>query len=319
MEFDCRAAATARADHDHRLPGPSPQELMTVDALREELVKESIRQEIILAELAERRDLEPKVGRDLWLEHDVPQHGASPVRRGGRVQLRTPLSPELSVEEAMEIPGEVLMSGRSVKDWIDEWYRPPWHDRSADDENASLHWAGLPSKTFSGMKRKRTAFEKWSCALCQVNLYSELKIKEHCSGRLHRSNIADFEFTKQATGLKRIVAAESYRCLQHNPTAWNCSICQVNCSSKLDLKSHLKGRRHRESVAALCRENEELEGKSGLLEAELNEKKASLLVDKNRRLASRWNCSMCKANCTSESDLESHLQGRRHQQKKPNY
>ncbi|KAL6596054.1 hypothetical protein ACP70R_047418 [Stipagrostis hirtigluma subsp. patula] len=258
MEFDCRAAATARADHDHRLPGPSPQELMTVDALREELVKESIRQEIILVELAERRDLEPKVGRDLWLEHDVPQHGASP--------------------------------------------------------------AGLPSKTFSGMKRKRTAFEKWSCALCQVNLYSELSIKEHCSGLLHRSKIADFEFTKQATGLKRIVAAESYRCRQHNPNAWTCSICQVKCSSKLDLKSHLKGRRHRESVAVLCRENEELEGKSGLPEAELNEKKASLLADKNQRLASRWNCSICKANCTSESDLESHLQGRRHLQNvKPNF
>ncbi|KAL6647526.1 hypothetical protein ACP70R_014963 [Stipagrostis hirtigluma subsp. patula] len=140
MEFDRRAAATAREDHDYRFPGPSPQELMMVDALRQELVKESIRQEIILAELAERRDLEPKVGRDLWLEHAVPHHGASPVRRGGRVQLRTPLSPELRVEEAMEIPGGVLMSRWSVKDRIDEWYRPPWHDRSADGEDASLHW-----------------------------------------------------------------------------------------------------------------------------------------------------------------------------------
>nr|CAB3481080.1 unnamed protein product [Digitaria exilis] len=42
---------------------------MSVDALRRELLKESIIQEIILAELAERWELGPQVRRELGLEN----------------------------------------------------------------------------------------------------------------------------------------------------------------------------------------------------------------------------------------------------------
>ena len=93
--------------------------------------------------------------------------------------------------------------------------------------------------------------------------------------------------------------------MQHNPIAWDCSICQVKCSGELDLKNHLKGRRHQENSVVLRRESKE---------AEVYDKKELQLVDMDQRPASRWNCSVCKANCTSESDLESHLRGRRHQQ-----
>lgn len=70
---------------------------MSVDALRRELVKESILQEIILSELAERQELEPVVRRDLGMEHTgplfldtrpgihlttLPHHDTSPVRQG---------------------------------------------------------------------------------------------------------------------------------------------------------------------------------------------------------------------------------------------
>jgi hypothetical protein len=89
--------------------------------------------------------------------------------------------------------------------------------------------------------------------------------------------------------------AEQYMELQHLPS--------------LDLKNHLKGRRHQEDV-----EQKQIQENGGFQEAESCEKKPQQLADKNKRPASRWNCNMCKVSCTSESNLDSHLKGRRHQQ-----
>ncbi|RLM62241.1 uncharacterized protein C2845_PM14G15580 [Panicum miliaceum] len=184
--------------------------------------------------------------------------------------------------------------------------------------------ASLPKKTFSELKRKRTAETstsnkerssgKWICALCHVNTYSEVSFKEYCAGFRHQSNVAELEWAKEAAEPKRMATAEANHGVQHNPTARNCSICQVKCSSELDLNNHLKGRRHQKNTLVLRRESKETEWQSGFREAELYEKKELQLVDMDQRPVSRWNCSICKANCTSESDLESHLRGRRHQQ-----
>uniref|UniRef100_A0A0A9A3W6 C2H2-type domain-containing protein n=1 Tax=Arundo donax TaxID=35708 RepID=A0A0A9A3W6_ARUDO len=184
------------------------------------------------------------------------------------------------------------------------------------------HLAGLPTKTFAGVKRKRTAeisaannktsLEKWSCALCHMNTSSELSFEEHCAGHRNQSNVADMELMKESAGLKSIATTESCPGMKHNPTACSCCICHVKCSGELDLKNHLKGRRHQENVDALWGESKEVEGKSKFPEAKLHEKKEPQAVEMNQRPASRWNCSICNANCTSDSDLESHLQGRRH-------
>ncbi|CAD6245238.1 unnamed protein product [Miscanthus lutarioriparius] len=106
MEIVRRAAATARLDDDYRLPDPSPPHgQMSVDALRRELVKESIIQEIIAAELAEQRGLESEVWRELGLEHagplslctpaglqltTMPHHDTSPVRQEGLLHFHMP-------------------------------------------------------------------------------------------------------------------------------------------------------------------------------------------------------------------------------------
>ncbi|TKW10513.1 hypothetical protein SEVIR_6G169500v4 [Setaria viridis] len=339
MEIARRAAATDCLDDAYLLPDHSPSHgRMSVDALRREFVKESILQEIILAELAERRELEPEVRRELGLEHAGPlslgtrpglqltassHHDTSPVRQGAQLHLHMPVLPEPCLVEGVMTPGGVLVPRVSVKDRIDEWYRTPWNKGFAD-EDMLIDWARLPKKTFSGVKRKRTAetstsnkkrsSEKWICSLCHVNTYSEVSFEEHCAGYRHQSNLAEFEWTKEAAGAKRISTAEASIGMQHNPTAWNCSICQVKCSGELDLNNHLKGRRHQENAEVLWGESKESEGKSGFKEVELYEKKEVQLVNMDQRPTSRWNCSICKANCTSESDLESHLRGRRHEQ-----
>lgn len=173
------------------------------------------------------------------------------------------------------------------------------------------------------MKRKRTDEtseannkrlpEKWICDLCHVNTSGEISFVEHCAGYRHQSNVADMEWAMETAEPTMIATAELYRSMHHNPTAWNCSICQVKCSGELDLNNHLNGRRHQENLGALWRESKEDEGESGSQEANLYEKKEPQLVDMNQR-HSGWTCSICQANCTSESDLENHLRGRRHQQ-----
>ncbi|KAF0900219.1 hypothetical protein E2562_028700 [Oryza meyeriana var. granulata] len=72
MEFARRAAAPVDADDGYGLPHPSPRAQMMMDALRRELWKESIRQEVIAAEIAERRELEAKVRYDLGLLPGMP-------------------------------------------------------------------------------------------------------------------------------------------------------------------------------------------------------------------------------------------------------
>ncbi|RLN05615.1 hypothetical protein C2845_PM13G18550 [Panicum miliaceum] len=290
---------------------------MSVDALRLELVKESVLQEIILSELAERQELEPVVRRDLGLEHAGPLPLG--IIRPGLELTALPhhdtcaaggSAPPSHSSVARTLLGRGHDDARrcSVKDRIDEWYQPPWHKGSAD-EDALIDWARLPKKTFSGLKRKRTAETstsnkkrssgKWICALCHVNTYSEVSFKEHCVGFQHQSNVAELEWAKEAAEPKRMATAEANHGMQHNPIAWNCSICQVKCSGELDLNNHLKGRRHQENTVVLQRESKETEGQSGFREAELYEKKELQLVDMDQRPASRWNCSICKANCTS--------------------
>lgn len=122
---------------------------MSVDALRRELVKETIRQEIIAAKLAQQRGFEDEVRRELGLEHagplslcaraglqltTLPHHDTSPVRQGGLLHLRVPMLPEPCLEEALLTSGGISVPRRSVKDRIDEWYQPPWHRLSANED-----------------------------------------------------------------------------------------------------------------------------------------------------------------------------------------
>jgi hypothetical protein len=85
-----------------------------------------------------------------------------------------------------------------------------------------------------------------------------------------------------------------------------CSICNVICYYETDLQKHLRGRKHQKKLEAL-------KGKGKGTEEKLHEKEAPQLADKNKKRGSRWMCSICNANCTSHSDLERHIRGRRHQ------
>jgi hypothetical protein len=87
-----------------------------------------------------------------------------------------------------------------------------------------------------------------------------------------------------------------------------CSICNVKCYHETGLQEHLRGRKHQRKMEAL-------KGEGKGTEEKLHEKEVSLLPDKNQKPVSRWLCSIRNTNCTSQSDLECHLRGRRHQRR----
>ncbi|XP_015695799.1 uncharacterized protein LOC102708918 [Oryza brachyantha] len=276
---------------------------MTMDALRRELWEESIRQELIAAEIAEQRELEAEDQRNLGLSCEVPS------RSPGTSRFQPLPHGRLRLEEQMAMRTGASVFRLPVKYRIEEWYCPPWH-RTLAEENATFNGAKLRKKLSSGVKRKRSAdtFQTNSKKLCVqrscVVRQMNTRYEEHSSGHRHQPNIAVLESRKEAIGMKK-VEAESLSVTRYCPTTWNCGICQANCSCEMDLRNHLRGRRHQENVEALKREDMEIEAK-------LDGKKLSQLAEKNQKFVPGWSRSTCKAICTSSSDLENHLRGRRH-------
>jgi hypothetical protein len=150
---------------------------------------------------------------------------------------------------------------------------------------------------------------KWICSICNANCTSQSDLESHLRGRRHQENIEALQGEGKGTEAKLYKKNEPELADMNQiaSSRWMCSICNANCTSLSDLESHLGGRRHRENIEAL-----QVEGKG--TEVKLYEKNAPQLVDRNQKPVSRWMCSICDANCTSQFDLENHLGGRRHQE-----
>ncbi|RVW91028.1 hypothetical protein CK203_039982 [Vitis vinifera] len=91
-----------------------------------------------------------------------------------------------------------------------------------------------------------------------------------------------------------------------------CNICNVSCTSELDMASHLNGRRHFDSIKQLS------ELWCGNCNVKCNSEVDMASHQNGRRhleqLKERlglW-CSICSVSCNSKVDMDSHLNGRRH-------
>ncbi|XP_047072616.1 zinc finger protein 346-like [Lolium rigidum] len=279
MDFARRAAAGADADDIYGMRIPSPDAHMTIDELRQEHFHEGILQQVILAELAERWKLEAKFQRELSL------YGGGASSSPHREPLDVPLS----------------LSGAStsrlhIKDQIMESYEPPWR-RVASEEDAPIVGSKLCKNAISGMKRKRTAESpSLMCSICDTKCYCD---QENIAALLGGGKETEEKLHEK----KALQLAHKS---QKSVSRWMCIICDANCKSQFDLESHLGGRRHQDNIKAL-------QGEGKGTEAKLHEKKEPQLADMNQIPVSRWMCSICNANCTSQSDLDSHLRSRRHQ------
>ncbi|KAE8809563.1 hypothetical protein D1007_13856 [Hordeum vulgare] len=272
---------------------------MTIQELHRELLQEQIRQRVIVAELAKQQELEADFQREL-LYRDVdarfrqitmPRHGTSPLPH----------------DEPLDVP--VPLARRPVKDRIEELYQPPWRS-PASEEDEPMIGAKQHKNALSGVKRKRTAEDpSWICSICDAKCYNETDLQNHLRGRRHQENIEALQGQDKGAEARlheKGVAQLADKNLKP-VSKWLCSICDANCTSQSDLANHLRGRRHQRKIEAF-----QGEGKGS--EARLHEKNMPLLADNNQKQVPRWMCSICSANCKSQSDLSSHLRSRRHQE-----
>lgn len=173
----------------------------------------------------------------------------------------------------------------------------------------SIKQAKRHNNTLSGLKRKRSAeTPPWFCSICDAKCYNETDLQNHLRGRRHQENVEALQ--EEGKGAEaRLHEKEVSQLADKNlkpVSTWLCSICDANCTSQFDLENHLRGRRHQKNIEAF-------QGEGRGSEARLHENKMAELADNNQKPVSRWTCSICSANCKSQSDLSSHLRSRRHQ------
>uniref|UniRef100_A0A453KWM5 C2H2-type domain-containing protein n=1 Tax=Aegilops tauschii subsp. strangulata TaxID=200361 RepID=A0A453KWM5_AEGTS len=159
------------------------------------------------------------------------------------------------------------------------------------------------------VKKPKTPM-KWNCTVCEVQATSEQNLQQHYAGQKHLLNVATLDQRATASGQKATTAAEPSLGTEQKKTSsikWSCNTCQATGSGQSGLEAHLKGKRHRQNISATSMPKNVAAGEA---------KSHAINVPKrSEKPPSAWSCSICQAICTSESDLNSHLRGIRHQAK----
>uniref|UniRef100_A0A0A8YXS2 Matrin-type domain-containing protein n=1 Tax=Arundo donax TaxID=35708 RepID=A0A0A8YXS2_ARUDO len=160
----------------------------------------------------------------------------------------------------------------------------------------------LPKKTSSSVK--------WRCAICQVEATSEGNLLQHFAGLKHRSNaIALKAKAKAKAKAEKSTKARQYA-EEPRPT-WVCRFCQANCTCKSDLENHLKSNRHDRKIQALLEESKRMARNS--VSWEVDSHPNIVPQDEGKPVSSVWICIICQVKCTSQSIMDSHLKGKKHQ------
>lgn len=163
------------------------------------------------------------------------------------------------------------------------------------------------------LPKKTTPSIKWSCAICRVVAPTEGHLQQHFAGQKHQSKVATLVSRNNANSQRaNATAAKSGNVRQYDEKPhlnWVCRFCQSNCTCKSDLENHLRGKRHKAKIQSLLEECRNV----ALNCAALNSQPNTMTEDEQNNSASTWNCSLCQAKCTCQSDLANHLRGKRHQ------
>ncbi|XP_034681697.1 enolase-phosphatase E1-like isoform X3 [Vitis riparia] len=255
-------------------------------------------------------------------------------------------------------------------------------DKTKDDEQQKCASSNGPNQKNN---------KKWACALCQVTTQSEATLNSHLQGKRHQATSEQLKGKNKATKASGSPSAsmakksdqstkeEQLKCTSNNLNSKNngisaaskvkkpddtkdderqkcassnernqknnkkqekalvpetneqghqknlkqtgdgmkelgswCNICNVSCTSELDMASHLNGRRHFDSIKQLSElwcSNCNVKCNSEVDMASHQNGRRHLEQLKER--LGLW-CSICSVSCNSKVDMDSHLNGRRH-------
>ncbi|CAD6224954.1 unnamed protein product [Miscanthus lutarioriparius] len=285
--------------------------LVIRDALLSQLQKDQLRQEIILAELA-------KIERAMALRAADAER-ASQVAPFFSFLEETPHSREAVGRADHGIVAadvENDMKKKKKKDGVRggvelESQKPATGDlvreclkiscgagNAAGQQNAALDESKLQEPNETTLAKKTTPSSvKWSCDICRVGAPTEGHLQQHFAGQKHRSKVAAFVSRNNANSQKAKTAAaksENMRQYDEKPRlTWD----------------HLRGKRHKAKIQSLLEECKNMAVNCGSLNSQPN----IVTQDEDNNPASTWNCSLCQAKCSRQSDMANHLRGKRHQ------
>ncbi|XXG64577.1 hypothetical protein AAC387_Pa05g2484 [Persea americana] len=243
------------------------------EALRRELEKDRIREEILAREILRRRELEEEVRREMAFEREIALR-----RQADRFSL-APSSASLPRQASPRLlelrSGEraAVVSPRNVAEDISTAENGSRRRISEVKEEADAS-LGKPSTTniIAGTKRKaacvedllqlpspKKAHKSWSCALCEVSTTSEKGLKEHIEGKKHKAK----EKQQQAKAVEIGKKAKF---------TFKCEHCHIKCNSEPMMVAHLKGRKHAVRVQELLTGDEAVpEIKTGMKDVKSEE------------------------------------------------
>ncbi|KAK4338563.1 hypothetical protein RND71_043050 [Anisodus tanguticus] len=244
---------------ENRLDHIQHQPASMHEAIRRELEKERIREEIIAEEIARRRMLEFEVRRELMMERQLAKHsgeGFSPF--SSPIMNFSPTLPFLkqqsdvrSVEERIARSLEdrmgrgISVAGLSARNEIGRLdivpfeqriSEIPFHQRSVEPKNSALKPISYSAEP----------------------VISELQPSLEPSNEKDKIILLDKPNTS-LSGAKRKAITPPVEVTSNPPSAskknckedWSCALCQVSATSERGLNDHLQGKKHKSKEAAL--------------------------------------------------------------------
>ncbi|KAH7575529.1 hypothetical protein JRO89_XS02G0134400 [Xanthoceras sorbifolium] len=104
---------------------------------------------------------------------------------------------------------------------------------------------------------------------------------------------------------------------------WTCAICQVTTQSETTLKSHLRGLRHKAACEDLRTKTQQSKNKPSTAPKVEEQDNSSTRTKRRRPIKKKqgncvelrenlWWCNVCNISCTSEGNMDTHLNARKH-------
>ncbi|KAJ6302701.1 hypothetical protein OIU77_016731 [Salix suchowensis] len=196
--------------------------------------------------------------------------------------------------------------------------------------NVTTETARIGVRDHTGISSPQNGQKAWTCVICQSTLKSQIDINSHLQGKQHQKACALLNSKNQASNSNAASASARKKTeipvnnpkneadmachlrgnkhLDSRISRWQCTICDVSCTSEADMTCHLRGNRHLDNriskwQCTIC-------DVSCTSEADM-----ACHLRGNRHLdntISKWQCTICDVSCTSEADMACHLRGNRH-------
>ncbi|KAI3801710.1 hypothetical protein L1987_29823 [Smallanthus sonchifolius] len=274
------------------------------EAIRRELEKERIREEIIAEEVARRRVLEAEVRNELMIERQMAMRTGAPFSHTNLFEPKTLHRQPIGQEEKLDgkygrgccnlreirgfsvSPFQVLADSPKIKGIPEDNKKQVIVLPNGENVSGTKRKLAPPVSEGSSKRGsdrlKRKVKEEWSCAICQVSTTSERGLTEHVKGKKHRAKEA--ALVAQKTGANFGLGVATMKPV-------------INLSSSLENKS--------ETVKEVVDQTLETNKTSSI--SDPNE-----MNGENKKDRFKFWCEMCEVRAYSETVMNAHKEGKKH-------